>query len=112
MKEENRKQQERPVPPPPVHPQIPEVEIAQEKPSKGKESIDTKNRCAWRDSSPTNTTVEVNYFIYEISSKNFYFLSRFVNYTKIFHLMIEMVVYGNKDLILHIIHLNGHRIKN
>jgi len=69
MKEENRKQQERPIPPPPlINPVVPEVEIPPEKPilkpNENKELSTINNRCVWRDSSPTNTTFEVNYFIY------------------------------------------------
>jgi hypothetical protein len=67
MKEETRKQKERPIPPPPVHPIVPEVEIPQEKqipkPSETKESTNTNNKCVWRDSSPSNTTFNVRYFI-------------------------------------------------
>jgi hypothetical protein len=70
MKEENRKQQERPIPPPPplINPVAPEVEIPPEKPilkpNENKELSSTNNRCVWRDSSPINTTFEVRYFIY------------------------------------------------
>ncbi len=67
--EETRKKKHRPIPPPFIPPVkvVQEVEIPQEKPvmkpSDKQESSSTNNRCAWRNSSPVNTTFEVRYFL-------------------------------------------------
>jgi hypothetical protein len=64
MNEEKQKQRQRPIPPPPKHPPVvPEVEIPQKKPipkpNEQQEPSKTNNQCAWRNSSPMNTTFEV-----------------------------------------------------
>lgn len=92
VKDETRKQRDRPVPPPPTHPIVPEVEVPHEKPiikpSENKQSTNANNRCVWRDSSPMNTTFEVKDLIYLNIYLIFYLLSRFVNYMKNFLLMM------------------------
>ena len=67
MKEQKHKQQQRPIPPPPTPPiVVPQIQVPQEKrmpeSNEKKVSSGTNNRCAWRDSSPINTTLEVKSF--------------------------------------------------
>jgi hypothetical protein len=64
MIEQKQKQQQRPIPPPPIPPRVvPEVEVVQEKTtlksSDQQEPSKANNQCAWRNSSPINTTFEV-----------------------------------------------------
>ena len=71
MKEEKRKQEQRPIPPPPsVPPVVKEVEPMPEKTTpKPTERIEPSNaspQCTWRDSTPVNTTINVRDFYEEI----------------------------------------------
>ncbi|UJR31177.1 hypothetical protein I4U23_018684 [Adineta vaga] len=68
FKEVDKKQKAHPIPPPPpVRPaepeREPEVEVPKEKPivktTEKKEIPNAKERCAWRESSPTKTTFEI-----------------------------------------------------
>jgi hypothetical protein len=70
------KQKQRPVPPPPIHPVVPAIEEKPfPKPSEKKEFPKTSNKCAWRNSLPVKTTLEVRYFIYiEYLARLLYFI--------------------------------------